>query len=158
MDGTINELADRFEKSLFLLMQNLGPQLVTKLQLGLTPGQVYMLYFLREQNGCKVSALAEKLEVNVSAATIMLDRLEAQGFIIRTRDDDDRRVVRIEITPRGEDKLREILSARQRIIKRCFRQMDPEELVSFVGALGDLSTIASTIDIAATIGSNDEEE
>lgn len=94
----------------------------------------------------------------MSAATIMLDRLESQGFIARTREDGDRRVVRTEITLLGQEKLDEILSARRRIIQRCFRQMDFEELVSFVRSLEALSTIASNTDITATTGLNHKEE
>lgn len=158
MTVDVDILTTRFEKSLYVLMQNLGPQLITRAQLGLTPGQVFMLYFIREESRCKISALAEKLEVSPSAATIMLDRLESHGFVVRTRDEDDRRVVHIELTSTGEEKLEEVLLVRQRIIKSCFGQMRPDKLGVFVDALEELSTIANSVDYMALIGTTTEED
>jgi DNA-binding MarR family transcriptional regulator len=49
-----------------------------------------------------VAELARETQSDPGAMTRLLDRLEAKGFCRRQRSTDDRRVVRIELTPEGE--------------------------------------------------------
>ena len=42
-------------------------------------------------------ALAESLDVSQASATGIVDRMEQRGLIERRRDDDDRRVIRVEL-------------------------------------------------------------
>jgi len=46
--------------------------------------------------------LARWLQVDAGAMTRLLDRLEKKGLCKRVRCTDDRRVVRVELTPEGE--------------------------------------------------------
>jgi DNA-binding MarR family transcriptional regulator len=45
--------------------------------------------------------LAEKLFLSVSSATVIADKLEEKGLVIRRRSVDDRRVVRVGLTGEG---------------------------------------------------------
>ncbi|QSO46579.1 MarR family winged helix-turn-helix transcriptional regulator [Alicyclobacillus mengziensis] len=157
MGQDIDALTNRFDQSLVILMQNLGPQLIVRTQVGLTPGQVFMLHFIRQESKCSVSNLAEKMEVAPSAITVMLDRLENHGFVRRTRDKADRRVVLIELTALGEQRLSEVLHLRNQVIKHCLTQMGLNELDSFIRGLEKLASIAQTTDLQAIIGSCKEE-
>lgn len=150
-------LMDRFDKSLIVLMQNLGPQLINRAQLGLTPGQVFMLHFIRKESQCTVSKLADKMEVAPSAITVMLDRLETHGFVSRSRDKTDRRIVIITLTDDGEEKLDRVLEVRKKIIQHCFSQMDPNELDPFIQSLEKLSSIAQMMNIQEIIEMSNKE-
>ena len=55
-----------------------------------------------------VTDLARAAELNPGAMTRLLDRLEAKGFCRRERSTDDRRVVRVELTPEGEIAAQEV--------------------------------------------------
>ena len=72
----------------------------------LTPRQVFMLNFIRKKGETTSSQLAELLEVNSSAITVMLDRLEKNEFIERERSKKDRRVVVISLSSLGRRKFR----------------------------------------------------
>ena len=48
-----------------------------------------------------VAELARALQMDAGAMTRLLDRLEAKGFLKRVRSSEDRRVVRLELTPEG---------------------------------------------------------
>lgn len=157
MHHNSDELTQRFDKSLHVLMQNLGPHLISRAQLGLTPGQVFMLFLIRKESGCSVSKLAEKMEVAPSAITVMLDRLESHGYVSRTRDKADRRVVVIGLTKAGEEKLDFVMDIRKKIMLHCFTQMDEKELDSFIESLEKLSSIAQTMEIKEIIGLPNEE-
>lgn len=141
----IDALSERFEKSLFILSKNLGPELIARTQLDLTPGQVFMLYFIQQENPCTVSTLAEKLEVSPSSITVMLDRLESHGFVTRVRSTNDRRVVITELTEKGKAKLNHVLGVRKQITQYCLEQVDVKELESFISTLESLASIAQAM-------------
>jgi MarR family transcriptional regulator for hemolysin len=47
--------------------------------------------------------LAKELRIEGATLTRHLDRLEAEGLIARTRDPEDRRQIRADLTPRGRE-------------------------------------------------------
>lgn len=152
MSKNIDVLTEQFSTALFVMMQNFGPQLVIRAQLGLTPGQVFMLHFIQKEKQCNVSKLAEKVEVNPSAVTVMLDRLENHGFVVRVRDKIDRRVVIVQLTEAGSEALNRVLNVRQQIMKHCLTQIESHELDSFVQTFEKLATISTAMDIKAITG------
>lgn len=152
MFKSIDVLTERFDAALFGMMQNLGPQFIIRARFGLTPGQVFLLHFIQQENQCNVSKLADKMEVNPSAITVMLDRLENHGFVVRLRDANDRRVVITHLTEAGEDTLNKVLKARKQILQHCLEQVHPDELDVFVQTLEKLAARSASMDINAIIG------
>jgi DNA-binding MarR family transcriptional regulator len=69
--------------------------------LGLTYPQYLVMAVLWEKDGRTVGEIGEKLLLESSTLTPLLKRLEAAGMVRRTRDQDDERVVRIQLTPKG---------------------------------------------------------
>ena len=69
---------------------------------GLTHVQWGPLFMLRSSRASTVAELARELQTDAGAMTRLLDRLEAKGLCRRVRSTDDRRVVRIELTPEGD--------------------------------------------------------
>ena len=77
-------------------------------RLGISMAQLNILYTLQRTGEMPMSRLADVLNVSVSNATGLVDRMEERGLIERTRVPEDRRVVLVRITdggvrdPRGE--------------------------------------------------------
>jgi DNA-binding MarR family transcriptional regulator len=69
---------------------------------GITHAQWGPLFMLRQARASTVAELARELQTDPGAMTRLLDRLETKGLCRRLRSTDDRRVVRIELTPEGE--------------------------------------------------------
>lgn len=69
---------------------------------GLTHIQWGPLFMLRSSRASTVAELARELQTDAGAMTRLLDRLEAKGLCRRERSTEDRRVVRIALTPEGE--------------------------------------------------------
>jgi DNA-binding MarR family transcriptional regulator len=69
---------------------------------GITHAQWAALFMLERSRASTVAELARETQSDPGAMTRLLDRLEAKGFCRRQRSTDDRRVVRIELTPEGE--------------------------------------------------------
>jgi DNA-binding MarR family transcriptional regulator len=75
---------------------------------GLTPFHYLVLCCLWEEDGLSTSAIAEKLGQLGATLTGVVDRMEDRKLVYRERDPEDRRTVRIWLTPNGE-KLKEVL-------------------------------------------------
>ncbi len=69
---------------------------------GLTHAQWAPLFILYKSQASTVAELARELQNDPGATTRLLDRLEAKGLCRRERSVDDRRVVRLALTPEGE--------------------------------------------------------
>ena len=75
---------------------------------GLTSAQWGPLMRLNTSGGSTVAELARWLQVDAGAMTRLLDRLEKKGLCKRVRSTEDRRVVRVELTPEGEAAITEV--------------------------------------------------
>ena len=75
---------------------------------GITHAQWAALFMLQSRRAATVAELARETQRDPGATTRLLDRLEAKGFCRRERSTDDRRVVRVELTPEGEIAAQEV--------------------------------------------------
>lgn len=69
---------------------------------GVSGAQVWILAAIAETPGIKVSRLSEALSVHVSTVSNMLDKLSKAGLVERLRSEQDRRVVNLQLTPKGQ--------------------------------------------------------
>jgi DNA-binding MarR family transcriptional regulator len=80
---------------------------------GLTPAQHQLLLAIRghaDPRGPTVGEVADYLLLRHHSAVGLVDRADAAGFVVRTRDPEDHRVVRLSLSRAGEKRL-EALSA-----------------------------------------------
>ncbi len=75
---------------------------------GLTSAQWGPLMHLQKSGTSTVADLARCLQLDAGATTRLLDRLEKKGLCKRVRSTEDRRVVRVELTPDGEAAIEEV--------------------------------------------------
>lgn len=69
---------------------------------GIAGAQVWMLAAIAETPDISVSSLSHALAIHVSTASNLLEKLARKGLVERLRCEDDRRSVRVRITPAGE--------------------------------------------------------
>src|SRR5215204_5394563 len=74
---------------------------------GLTPGEARIIFCIKrmvppDSPGVKMSELSNLLLVTTPTMTKQINNLETVGFVVKSADPDDRRVVRVRVTPRGE--------------------------------------------------------
>lgn len=96
----------------------------------LTPVQYNVLRILRGAGaeGLWAGEVAERLVARSPDVTRLLDRLERRGLVHRSRDPDDRRVVRVRITPAGKDQLAGLDDVGRRRLAANFRHIDRGDL------------------------------
>lgn len=82
------------------------------------------------------SALCKSLQYDPGAMTRMMDRLEAKGLILRTRDlKGDRRAVRLELTAQGKEMFPKLQSRVIGVLNRMLRGFTPDEAARLEGFL-----------------------
>jgi DNA-binding MarR family transcriptional regulator len=70
----------------------------------LKPSEFMLLFRVRRcsgEQGMKVTELSAQLRVTSPTVTQMVNALEAKGLLIRAKDENDGRVVRVKLTPEG---------------------------------------------------------
>lgn len=104
---------------------------------GLTHTQYNALRILRGAGdaGATCGEVSERMVTRVPDVTRLLDRLESQGFIVRTRRDDDRRVVRTHITSQGLALLARLDEPVRELHRRQLSHLDADELRALIASL-----------------------
>ena len=99
-------------RELYLLIQHVGGMQIQELAVllrpfAITPEQFHVLRVLGEagETGLACSAVAERSVSGDPDVTRLLDRLEKQGWVSRSREPTDRRVVTARITDEGRQLL-----------------------------------------------------
>ena len=83
---------------------------------GITSAKFGPLFVLLQAGGTlPLGELADRVKCVRSNMTQLVDRLEADGLVRRTNDPDDRRVVRAELTPIGEERAKDAKKRLDRI-------------------------------------------
>ena len=96
-------------------------------KLHLTMPQLKVVMLLGRHGSAPVSWLAGRLGVSPPNVTGILDRLEQQGWVQRTNDPRDRRVVRVALTPEGSRLLRELYAAGDGQLRALTSGLDPDD-------------------------------
>ena len=78
------------------------PIAATCAELELSAPQVHTLLALGHDDALAMGDLARRVGITEKTATGLIDRLERDGLVQRVRDDADRRVVHVRLTPAGE--------------------------------------------------------
>lgn len=106
----------------------------------------YCLQMLRWDGAMTMSELAERLRITKQQATQMIDRLYRYDFVRRMYDQEDRRVIRIEITQRAVEYVKNNVAKHTRFLDGLEKKLTPEELDSLSGAMGTLLHLLPKLD------------
>jgi len=109
----------------------------------ITLPQMGALEYLCARRESPMNELARHLGVTRPAATGLADRLIAQGLVSRQGDRSDRRVVRINLTPKGRRVLDNIWNQKRRMIQEVFGQLSPADRTQYLATLERVVEILS---------------
>jgi len=94
-----------------------------------------LLMLLRFNGPLTMSRLAEMLDVSVASATGIVDRMEKKGVIERRRSDEDRRVVQVYVTEKGEQVFTQMQAERQANMLKMISKITDSDLKSLLKGL-----------------------
>lgn len=110
-------------------------------ELQLTGPQGFMLGTLACNDPMKISDLSEKMALSNSTVSGIVDRLEKQGLVERSRSAQDRRVVMVKVTEQFKKCKRDKMTRIEDIIQQQMSCATQEELEKILDGLTILKNI-----------------
>ena len=96
---------------------------------GVAGAQVWALSVIRAQPGVGVNDLARAMDIHQSTASNLLKPLMEKGMVVAERAPDDRRALRLRITPRGVAVLRKAPGPVTGVLPEVLSRLDLETLM-----------------------------
>ena len=96
--------------------------------LGVTRAQWKVLFKLTRKPGLRQVELADLLELEPITLCRIVDRLEEAGLVERSRDPEDRRAWRLNVTPEAQPLIDKLQGVGAELVSEAFAGIDPEEI------------------------------
>jgi DNA-binding MarR family transcriptional regulator len=103
----------------------------------------YIFSVLERHGEMPMSRLAEMLDVSLSNASGVIDRLEERGFVERIRVPDDRRIVLVRMTDAARRTMTEIEVLKDEMLQKVLDRLDDGQLGRLVQSLDDVRAAAT---------------
>jgi MarR family transcriptional regulator, organic hydroperoxide resistance regulator len=126
----LNNIAD-IEKSLrkiSTIIKQKGREILASFEI--TPPQFIALQWLLETGDMTIGELANKMYLACSTTTDLIDRMEKNELVERIRDENDRRVVRIHLLPKGKEIIEKVILNRQEYLNKMLINFSQDEIDS----------------------------
>lgn len=119
----------------------------SELTKGLTipPSHVRVLFCLEKNGSMSISEIAKKLGIYKPNMTPILDKLIQEGFIIRTEDPKDRRILRIERTKKADNFLEEQKKKLEEIFSNKICDLSEDDLITLINSSTDLNNVLAKL-------------
>jgi len=98
------------------------------MQVSMTVPQVKSLFFITSNGQTNFKNLAAALKVTPSNLTGVIDRLVEQGLVSRTENPEDRRMILLKATEKGESLVSDLRERRINSLSQALSGLDPPEL------------------------------
>jgi DNA-binding MarR family transcriptional regulator len=118
--------------------------------LGLTSQQIGVIVMLSSRRASTPFELSRAMSYDSGSMTRLLDRLEKKGFIVRSRSDIDRRMVKLELTQQGHDAARQLPGLGAEVLNEQLRGFSAADHATLIELLSRF--IANGIDGGAGAG------
>lgn len=90
-----------------------------------------ILFVLYHRKSMSQKELAKEMNVTPPSITSAIKKMEQDGYITRKADEQDQRVMRLELTEKGNSCIDSIKSVAERMDKKVFEGMNAEEKMLF---------------------------
>jgi len=130
-------LSDRIRRWRKLTDKSISP-------LSLTLGEFRVLRVLSESGPTPMVDLAKEQMITQAAMTSIVDHLEELKLIERMRNETDRRVIRVGITPRGEEEVKKGLRLYKKFIEKATQNLTSNEKRNLLATLDHMLESAET--------------
>jgi len=91
------------------VMKKIDKHLSSKLEpFGISIPQSFILLCLEAENGLTLKEIGNRTLIDSSSMTVLVDKLEKDQLVERQLDPQDRRAIRVFMTPRGEEIARSV--------------------------------------------------
>lgn len=104
--------------------------------------EMTMLELLGKRGAMIMSELSDSARLCLSTATGIIDGLVSKGLVLRSRSDEDRRIVQVKLTEEGQSVYEQVLQARLNMVRGMLGALDPGEQEIFVTLFRKIVAVA----------------
>lgn len=139
IDNRISENVINIEKHLRkveYIIRKKGREILN--DFNITIPQFTALQILINHEGMTIGELSQKMALACSTITDLVDRMERNELVIRKKDEKDKRVVRIEVLPKGHEIVDRVLEKRVMFLDSKMKGLTEEQKLSLDKGLKSL--------------------
>ncbi len=114
------------------------------MSLPLTIAQLKSLFFISNQGSTNLATLAAALGVTSTNTTGIIDRLVKQGLVSRTENPENRRMLLLRATDKGEELVAKLRERRKGYMSEVLQRMSVDELATLAQGFVSLGKAAET--------------
>ena len=128
MDNQRQEDFLQLENTFTQMKRRMDAEWARENDLGINAMQARILVRLFEEGPQKASAIADKLQITAGAITGIADKLIDLQYLERERDVEDRRVVYLVLTEKGQQLVERLKVRRAAIMEMMFKGLSPDDV------------------------------
>lgn len=117
-----------FDLALIYIKKLLSPEDWIKIDISFSKSELFAIMIADRRGEITMTELADFINVPMSTATGIIERLVKKGYLERLRNESDRRIVSIKLTEKGKGLVDEIKSKVMGYIKLIGAQLSEEEI------------------------------
>jgi DNA-binding MarR family transcriptional regulator len=137
VDG--RELVERIMDEFHVAMRELRCAGTERLvRAGVSMTHLHVMGLLSRHGETSMSRIADLLDVSLSNATGLIDRMAERGLVERVRVPDDRRVVLVRLSSGGQAQLDALEILRRDMLQKILARLDAKQLTRLSQSLGDV--------------------
>lgn len=133
--GILNEVLVRLFRDIMDIEEK---ALITSEFKDLTNNDMHVIEAIGMGQPKNMSSIAKELSVTVGTLTIAMNSLVKKGYVMRERGQEDRRVVYISLSEKGQKAYQHHADFHKEMIEGIAKDLKPEEMQLLVGALTKL--------------------
>lgn len=100
--------------------------------------QSLLLYTVLEADASTITQLSNSLKVTQGVVSRMVDRLEEKELLERSRDQEDRRVVTVRLSPKGREFALNMIDYHLDSLRKTLAKIPERDREKFLGVLKDI--------------------
>lgn len=112
----------------------------------ITDNDMHIIEAIGLGEGRKMSEIAHDLKITVGSLTTSMNSLVKKSYVIRERSEEDRRVVYIRLTEKGERAYHHHADFHRKMVNAAIAQLKEEEIPVLIKCLDELCVFFRTYD------------
>jgi MarR family transcriptional regulator, organic hydroperoxide resistance regulator len=146
--SSLSDFADKLNQVMPMLIREFSRLQPDEIYKGkITLPQILILDFLSSKDKIKMKDIATFMKITTPAATGIVDRLVKSGYVLRDYDKQDRRIIKILITPKGSSLLRRIKEEKRNLTIKIFQRISKSDRENYLRILTHIRDILCSGDI-----------
>lgn len=115
-------------------------------QCGVNGAQLWIMQELLESPGLRVGQITTRLAIQQTTTSNLLDGLVRKGYVVKTRDRQDQRVVKLELSEQGRNLLDAAPKPARGLLPEALATLDAAQLAQLNSGLQGLLGTIGTLD------------